>query len=142
MNEALSKDTAATAKGCDAVCVFVNDNVDSETISTLKEQNVKLIALRCAGFNNVDLAAAKKNNIAVARVPAYSPYAVAEYTVGLLLAVNRKINCAWMRVRLDNFSLEGLVGRDLHGKVVGIVGTGRIGFLSPKPSSKVLVVKS
>lgn len=132
LNEALSKDTAAMAKGCDAVCVFVNDNVDSETISTLKDQNVKLIALRCAGFNNIDLAAAKKNNIAVARVPAYSPYAVAEYTVGLLLAVNRKINRAWMRVRLDNFSLEGLVGRDLHGKVVGIVGTGRIGSLVAK----------
>lgn len=131
-NQALNKNTVDAAKGFDGVCVFVNDEVDTETISKLKIQKIKFIALRCAGFNNVDLEAAKKNNLTVARVPAYSPYAVAEYTVGLLLAVNRKINRAWMRVRMDNFSLEGLVGRDLHGKVVGIVGTGRIGSLVAK----------
>lgn len=131
-NQPLNKNTVDAAKGFDGVCVFVNDVVDSDTISNLKAQNIKFIALRCAGFNNVDLDAAKECSITVARVPAYSPYAVAEYTVGLLLAVNRKINRAWMRVRMDNFSLEGLVGRDLHGKVVGIVGTGRIGALVAK----------
>lgn len=128
-NQPSNKNTVDAAKGFDGVCVFVNDVVDSDIISNLKAQNIKFIALRCAGFNNVDLGAAKESSITVARVPAYSPYAVAEYTVGLLLAVNRRINRAWMRVRMDNFSLEGLVGRDLHGKVVGIVGTGRIGAL-------------
>lgn len=119
--------TSGTARGCTAVCVFVNDRVDAECIAKLKEHGVRLIALRCAGFNNVDLAAAKEAGIPVVRVPAYSPYAVAEHTVGLLLTLNRKIHRAYNRVREHNFSLTGLVGFDLHGKTVGIVGTGKIG---------------
>ncbi|MGZ8939742.1 MAG: 2-hydroxyacid dehydrogenase [Limisphaerales bacterium] len=126
----LNSQTSATAKGCGAVCVFVNDRVDGECISGLKENGVRLIALRCAGFNNVDLPAAKAAGIPVVRVPAYSPYAVAEHTVGLLLTLNRKIHRAFNRVREHNFSLNGLVGFDLHGKTVGIVGTGKIGKIA------------
>ena len=126
----LDAKTSGTAKGCGAVCVFVNDRVDAECIAQLKEHGVKLIALRCAGFNNVNLAAAKGAGISVVRVPAYSPYAVAEHTVGLLLALNRKIHRAYNRVREHNFSLTGLVGFDVHGKTVGIVGTGKIGKIT------------
>jgi len=126
----LSAATAATAAGCGAVCVFVNDRVDRDCIEALKKQGVRLIALRCAGFNNVDLAAAKTAGLPVVRVPAYSPYAVAEHTVGLLLTLNRKIHRASNRVREHNFSLNGLVGFDLHGKTVGIVGTGKIGKIA------------
>jgi len=123
----LNAQTAELAAGCPAVCVFVNDQVDAKCISKLKAIGIKLIALRCAGFNNVDLNAAKLAGIAVVRVPAYSPYAVAEHAVGLLLTLNRKIHRAYNRVREHNFSLSGLVGFDLHGKNVGIVGTGKIG---------------
>jgi D-lactate dehydrogenase len=126
----LNAKTSGTASGCGAVCVFVNDRVDAECIASLKEIGVKLIALRCAGFNNVDLPAAKRAGLPVVRVPAYSPYAVAEHTVGLLLALNRKIHRAYNRVREHNFSLTGLVGFDLHGKTVGIVGTGKIGKIT------------
>lgn len=126
----LNRDTAVTARGAVAVCVFVNDRVDAECIRCLREFGVKLIALRCAGFNNVDLKAAQAAGIPVIRVPAYSPYAVAEHTVGLLLTLNRKIHRAFNRVREHNFSLNGLVGFDLHGKTVGIVGTGRIGRIT------------
>ena len=126
----LNSQTSGTAKGCEAVCVFVNDRVDGECIARLKENRVKLIALRCAGFNNVDLQAAKAAGIRVVRVPAYSPYAVAEHTVGLLLTLNRKIHRAFNRVREHNFSLNGLVGFDVHGKTVGIVGTGKIGKIT------------
>ena len=126
----LNSQTSGTAKGCSAVCVFVNDRIDAECIEGLKAQGVKLIALRCAGFNNVDLAAAKAAGIPVVRVPAYSPYAVAEHTVGLLLTLNRKIHRAFNRVREHNFSLNGLVGFDVHGKTVGIVGTGKIGRIA------------
>src|SRR5688500_17809440 len=126
----LNGQTAATAKGCGAVCVFVNDRVDWECIARLKKGGVRLIALRCAGFNNVDLQAAKGAGLKVVRVPAYSPYAVAEHTVGLLLTLNRKIHRAYNRVREHNFSLNGLVGFDLHGKTVGIVGTGKIGKIT------------
>jgi len=126
----LNAKTSGTAKGCGAVCVFVNDRVDAECIAQLQENGVKLIALRCAGFNNVNLAAAKGAEISVVRVPAYSPYAVAEHTVGLLLALNRKIHRAYNRVREHNFSLTGLVGFDVHGKTVGIVGTGKIGKIT------------
>jgi len=128
----LNAGTAAVASGAEAVCVFVNDRVDAAAVEKLRGLGVRLIALRCAGYNNVDLAAAAKAGLAVVRVPAYSPHAVAEHTVGLLLALNRKIHRAYNRVREHNFSLNGLVGFDLHGKTVGIVGTGRIGRIAAK----------
>jgi D-lactate dehydrogenase len=108
----------------------VNDRLDAACLATLKNAGVRLVALRCAGFNNVDLSAAKTAGIAVVRVPAYSPYAVAEHAVGLLLSLNRKIHRAFNRVREHNFSLNGLVGFDLHGKTVGIIGTGKIGRIA------------
>jgi D-lactate dehydrogenase len=126
----LSAETASAAKGAGAVCVFVNDQVDRPCLETLAALGVKLIALRCAGHNNVDVAAARALGLAVVRVPAYSPHAVAEHTVALLLTLNRKIHRAYNRVRELNFSLSGLVGFDLHGKTVGIVGTGRIGRIT------------
>jgi D-lactate dehydrogenase len=113
-----------------AICVFVNDRVDGACLEGLVQAGVRLVALRCAGFNNLDLAAATKAGIAVVRVPAYSPYAVAEHTLALLLALNRKIHVAYNRVREHNFSLNGLVGFDLHGKTVGLVGTGKIGKIT------------
>lgn len=126
----LSTETVSTVRGASVVCVFVNDRLDRACIEALAAAGVKLIALRCAGFNNVDLAAAKSAGIAVARVPAYSPHAVAEHAVALLLTLNRKIHRAYNRVRDQNFSLSGLVGFDLHGKTVGIVGTGKIGRIA------------
>ena len=126
----LSEANAVSAKGAAAVCVFVNDMVDEACLSALSEMGIKLVALRCAGFNNIDLEAAKSHGIKVVRVPAYSPYSVAEHTVGLLLTLNRKIHRAYNRVRELNFSLSGLVGFDLHGKTVGILGTGKIGKIA------------
>ncbi len=126
----LSAETAITAKNGHAVCVFVNDRVDKPCLEILAQLGVKLIALRCAGFNNVDLTAAKQLNLPVVRVSAYSPHAVAEHTVALLLALNRKIYRAVQRVREHNFSLNGLVGVDLYGKTVGIIGTGKIGRIT------------
>lgn len=123
----LCSETAPAAKGAQAVCVFVNDQADRACLENLAALGVKLIALRCAGFNNVDLTAAREFSLAVVRVPAYSPHAVAEHTVALLLTLNRKIHRAFNRVRELNFSLSGLVGFDLHGKTVGIIGTGKIG---------------
>jgi D-lactate dehydrogenase len=123
----LSCETAPLAKGAQAVCVFVNDRVDRPCLEVLAAQGVKLVALRCTGFNNVDAAAAKALNLPVTRVPVYSPYAVAEHAVALLLTLNRKIHRSFNRVRELNFSLNGLVGFDLHGKTAGIVGTGKIG---------------
>jgi D-lactate dehydrogenase len=123
----LNKQTATLATGCNAVCVFVNDKLSRNTIIELKKIGIQLIALRSAGFNNVDLAAAKENNITVVRVPAYSPYAVAEHAVALMLTLNRKTHKAYNRVREGNFSLERLTGFDLHGKTVGVIGTGKIG---------------
>lgn len=123
----LNAETAPLAKPARAVCVFVNDRLDRPCLEVLAGQGVELIALRCAGFNNVDLAAAKALKLTVTRVPAYSPHAVAEHAVALLLALNRKIHRAYNRVREQNFSLHGLVGFDLHGKTAGIVGTGKIG---------------
>ena len=123
----LSAANAASARGAVAVCVFVNDPIDGACLKNLAEQGIHLVVLRCAGFNNIDLAVAKSLGIQVARVPAYSPYSVAEHTVGLLLTLNRKIHRAYNRVRELNFSLSGLVGFDLHGKTVGILGTGKIG---------------
>lgn len=124
----LDKHTAALAQGVDAVCVFVNDVVDAPTLRALAQHRIRCVALRCAGFNNVDLNAAKALGIDVVRVPAYSPHAVAEHTVGLLLAVNRKIHRAYNRTREGNFALEGLLGFDLFGLTVGVIGTGRIGI--------------
>jgi D-lactate dehydrogenase len=121
--------TAALAAGHGAVCVFVNDIVNAEVLETLATGGTRLVALRCAGFNNVDLAAAARLGIDVVRVPAYSPHAVAEFTIGLMLAVDRHIPRAWARVRENNFALEGLIGRNLHGRTVGVIGTGKIGAL-------------
>jgi D-lactate dehydrogenase len=124
--------TATTAAGARAICVFVNDQLQKETLEALARLGVKLVALRCAGFNNVELSAAKSLGITVTRVPAYSPHAVAEHAVALLLTLNRKIHRAYNRVREHNFSLAGLVGFDLAGKTIGIVGTGKIGKIAAK----------
>lgn len=114
----------------DVVCVFVNDRLDREVIEVLAEKGVGMIALRCAGFNGVDLEAAKEHGIVVARVPAYSPYAVAEHAVTLAMALNRRIPQANRRVRDMNFTLDGLVGFDMHGKTAGLIGTGKIGKIA------------
>ena len=120
--------SAPLAGDATAVCAFVNDQLDRATLSILAGTGVRLIALRCAGFNNVDLAAAAELGIAVGRVPAYSPYAVAEHTIALILSLNRKIHRAYARVREGNFALAGLLGFDLRGRTAGIVGTGQIGM--------------
>ncbi|WP_237228182.1 2-hydroxyacid dehydrogenase [Rubinisphaera sp. JC750] len=128
----LTPETMALAQGFDAVCVFVNDQLDADILEQLKEAGIKTIALRCAGFNNVDLKAAEDASLQVVRVPAYSPYAVAEHTVGLMLTLNRRIHRAYNRVREANFALDGLLGFDFHGKTVGVIGTGRTGALTAK----------
>lgn len=128
----LTVDTAPLAKGFGGVCVFVNDPLDAEVLERLAAQGNRLIALRCAGYNNVDLAAAKRLGLTVARVPVYSPYAVAEHTMALILALNRKVHRAYNRVREGNFAIDGLLGFDLHDKTVGLVGTGRIGRIMAK----------
>ncbi len=122
----LSINNILLTQGCDVVCIFVNDNANADVIEQLAKNGVKLLALRCAGFNNVDLEAADKFGIKVVRVPAYSPYAVAEHTVALMLALNRRIPRATWRTRDGNFSLNGLLGFDMHGKTAGIIGTGKI----------------
>jgi len=124
----LDTHTANFAAGAEAVCVFVNDIVNAAVLTQLAAQGVKLIALRCAGYNNVDLKAAAQHGIAVVRVPAYSPYSVAEHTIALILTLNRKTHRAYNRVRENNFSLDGLLGFDLHGKTVGLIGLGKIGL--------------
>lgn len=126
----LEASTASLAKGADVVCVFVNDVLDRACLARLAEESVQHVALRCAGFNNLDLEAAGELGISVSRVPAYSPHAVAEHTVALLLTLNRQIHRAHNRVREHNFSLTGLVGFDLHGKTVGLIGGGRVGRLT------------
>lgn len=123
----LTSATAGLAAGYEVVCSFVNDKVDAPALRQLSAVGVRLIALRCAGYNHVDVAAAERLGIALVRVPEYSPYAVAEHAIALILTLNRKIHRAYARVREWNFSLEGLVGFDLHGKTIGVVGTGRIG---------------
>jgi len=123
----LTVDTAPLAQGFGGVCVFVNDPLDEAVLGKLADQGNKLIALRCAGYNNVDLSAAKRMGLTVVRVPVYSPYAVAEHTIALILSLNRKVHRAYNRVREGNFAIDGLLGFDLHGKSVGLVGTGRIG---------------
>lgn len=126
-NSRLTSETAHLSVGFDAVCIFVNDEAPRPVVEELHKNGVKLILLRCAGFNNVDLDAAKECGITVLRVPAYSPYAVAEHAMTLIQAANRRINKAVNKVRDNNFSLNGLLGLDLHNKVAGIMGTGRIG---------------
>lgn len=123
----LDIDTLRLAEGHDAVCVFVNDTLDAPVIQGLADMGIKTIALRCAGFNNVDIRRAYELGIHVVRVPAYSPYAVAEHALGMILALNRRYHRAYNRIREGNFSLDGLLGFDIHGKTVGIVGTGKIG---------------
>ena len=125
----LQPKTAALADGCPAVCVFVNDDVGSETLKILAAQGTKLIALRCTGFNNVDLTTAAELGLKVVRVTVYSPYSVAEFVVGMIQLLNRKLNKAYNRVRDDNFSLNGLMGFDLYDCTVGIIGTGKIGLI-------------
>ena len=128
----LTARTAGLAERFDATCVFVNDELKASTLERLHKLGIRLVALRCAGFNNVDIETAKKLGMAVARVPAYSPHAVAEHTVGLLLALTRRLHKAYNRVRDGNFTLEGLLGFDLYGKTVGIVGTGQIGAITAR----------
>jgi D-lactate dehydrogenase len=123
----LTPETAPLAHGHDAVCAFVNDRLDAGVLATLAEGGTRLIALRSAGFNHVDVAEAARLGLTVARVPAYSPYAVAEHAVALVLALNRKLHRAYNRVREGNFALDGLMGFDMHGRTVGVVGTGKIG---------------
>lgn len=123
----LTPHTAQLAVGAQAICVFVNDVVTREVLQPLAAAGLKVVALRCAGFNNVDLVGANELGIAVVRVPAYSPYAVAEHAVGMMLTLNRKFHKAHNRVREGNFQLDGLLGFDMHGRTVGIVGTGKIG---------------
>jgi D-lactate dehydrogenase len=125
----LTVETARLGEGFPVVCVFVNDQLDRPTLETLAAGGTRLAALRCAGFNNVDLRAAEDLGIAVVRVPAYSPHAVAEFTVGLILCLNRRIHRAYGRTRDNNFALDGLLGFDLHGRTVGVIGTGAIGTI-------------
>jgi D-lactate dehydrogenase len=129
LEERLNRHTVALDDNTPAVCLFVNDDASAEVLTGLAERGCKLIALRCAGFNNVDLRRAGELGIRVARVPAYSPYAVAEHALAMILALNRRIHRAYNRVREGNFSLEGLLGFDVHGKTAGIVGTGKIGSI-------------
>ncbi len=124
----LSPETAALAEGAQAVCAFVNDQADAAVLENLARRGVRILALRAAGFNNVDLVAAQRLGITVARVPAYSPESVAEHTVAMMLSLNRRIHKAYNRVREGNFALDGLMGFDMHGRTAGIVGTGRIGL--------------
>lgn len=126
----LMADTVALAKGCEVVCAFVNDRLDAEVIDLLADEGTRLIAMRCAGYNNVDLYAAAARGVTVVNVPSYSPHAVAEHAVALLLTLNRRIHQAHDRVKRGDFTLDGLIGFDLHGKTVGLVGTGRIGTIT------------
>ncbi|ANF59194.1 2-hydroxyacid dehydrogenase [Halotalea alkalilenta] len=129
---ALSRQTVPLAAGSDAVCVFVNDQLDAEVLEQLAASGVKAVLLRCAGFNNVDIAAAERLGLFVARVPAYSPEAVAEHTLALVMTLNRHTHRAYNRVREGNFMLDGLLGATLHGKTVGIIGTGKIGLATAR----------
>lgn len=124
----LTEKTAKTAHGCDGVCIFVNDDGSRPVLEELKKHGVKFIALRCAGFNNVDLDAAKELGLRVVRVPAYSPEAVAEHAIGMMMTLNRRIHRAYQRTRDANFSLEGLTGFTMYGKTAGVIGTGKIGI--------------
>ena len=133
LEDRLTERSAALAAGCAAVCAFVNDDLAAPTLRVLAAQGIRLVALRCAGFNQVDLKAAEALGLSVRRVPAYSPHAVAEFTIGLMLTLSRKYHRAFNRVREGNFDIDGLLGFDLHGRTVGFIGTGRIGLLTAKP---------
>jgi len=128
----LTAQTAVLARGCPAICSFVNDAISAEIVVKLAEGGTKFVALRCAGFNQVDQAACSQHGFRVARVPAYSPYAVAEHTVGMMLALNRKYHKAYNRVREGNFAIDSLLGFDMHGKTAGVIGTGKIGALTAR----------
>jgi D-lactate dehydrogenase len=128
----LNKSTAVLTQGHEAVCVFVNDAITEEVIEVFAQQGVRLLALRCAGYNNVNLKAAQKAGIRIVRVPAYSPHSVAEHTLALILTLNRKTHRAYNRVRESNFSLNGLMGFDLYGKTVGVIGLGKIGLVTAR----------
>ena len=128
----LTEQSSSLAYGYECVCVFVNDHLNKKTLEEIKRGGTKLVALRSAGFNNVDIKAATQLDLNVVRVPEYSPFAVAEHAVALILTLNRKIHKAFMRVREGNFSLNGLVGFDLHGKKIGVIGTGKIGKIFSK----------
>lgn len=128
----LTADTAALAHGCEVVCIFVNDKADAAALVALHQMGVRLLALRCAGYNQVDLETAKALGMQVARVPAYSPYAVAEHTLALILTLNRRTHKAFNRVREGNFYLGGLLGFDLNGRTVGLIGLGKIGLVTAK----------
>ena len=126
----LDAHTAGLAKGAEAACIFVNDKADAAAIEALAQAGIRIIALRCAGYNNVDLKACQQAGIRVVRVPAYSPHSVAEYTIALILTLNRKTHRAYNRVKEGNFSLDGLMGFDLHGRTAGLVGLGKIGTVT------------
>jgi D-lactate dehydrogenase len=128
----LTRETAILARGYPAICSFVNDFLTVEVVAELAAGGTKFVALRCAGFNQVDLEACRKHGVRVARVPAYSPYAVAEHAVGMMLALNRKFHKAFNRVREGNFAIDSLLGFDMHGKTVGVIGTGKIGTITAK----------
>ena len=142
LEEKLKENTAVMAKGCDVVCIFVNDTADSNVIAALKEIGIRAILLRCAGFNNVDLKKAKDEDIVVLRVPSYSPRAVAEYALGLLFAVNRKIHRAYVRTRDFNYNINGLMGMDLVNRTIGIIGTGKIGAAMCRICKGILCLKN
>jgi len=128
----LTWETRRLAEGLGGVCAFVNDQLDAKVLRGLADQGVHLLAMRCAGFNNVDLRAAEECHIAVTRVPAYSPHAVAEHTIGMILALNRRLYKSYARVREGNFALEGLLGFELSGRVAGVIGTGKIGAITAR----------
>ena len=128
----LTRETAVLAKGFPAICSFVNDSLTEEVVGALVAGGTRFVALRCAGFNQVDLEACRKHGVRVARVPAYSPYAVAEHAVGMMLTLNRKFHKAFNRVREGNFAIDSLLGFDMHGKTVGVVGTGKIGTITAR----------
>ncbi len=131
-SEPLSDESVPLAQGCEAICVFVNDRLDAPVLEALAQLGVRAVLLRCAGFNNLDIASASRLGLFVARVPAYSPEAVAEHTLALLLTLNRHTHRAYARVRDGNFSLDGLLGSNLHGKTVGLVGLGKIGMATAR----------
>ncbi len=133
LEDRLTPRTATLAAGAPAVCAFVNDDLGADTLRVLRDGGTRLIVLRCAGFNQIDLVSAAAFGMSVRRVPAYSPYAVAEFTIGLILTLNRKYHRAYNRVREGNFWIDGLLGFDLHDSTVGIVGTGKIGLLTARP---------
>jgi D-lactate dehydrogenase len=130
IKERLTSETAALAHGCEAVCAFVNDRLDAPVLEALTTGGTRLVALRCAGYNHVDLPAAAALGLTITHVPAYSPHAIAEHALALLLTLNRRTHLAYQRVHRGDFTLDGLEGFDLHGKTAGLIGTGRIGILT------------